>query len=656
MGKIDIKIRIDYLVDILNKYTKLYDEGHPAISDKEWDDLYFELVNLEKDWPQFIRKDSPTQDIYFRIVSGLAEVAHNHPMLSLAKTKSVIDIESFTSKSDCIAMLKMDGLTCSLKYENGYLVQAETRGDGETGEDITHNALIIPSIPNRISYKEDLIIDGEVICKLDNFEQFADEFGNQRNFAAGSIRLFNSNECFNRKLTFVSWDCITDVKETLHEKLEFLNDIGFTTVPWVMISGSDDIETNIINHLKEVARDYSYPIDGIVFKYDNCAFYSSLGSVSHHFRGGIAYKFYDETYPTRLKYISWTMGRTGVLTPVAVFDPVEIDGTIVERASLHNVSVMRETLGDCAYVGEPLQVFKANMIIPQIAEAGPKHNYGYVIAHGGVSANDVIETCPICGGEVQYRVSPDGIENAYCVNENCSGRIVNRLDHFFGKKGLDIKGLSVNTFNKLLDWDWIKEPADVFNLKNYRKEWIDMPGFGEKSVDGILAAIETGKEQTLEKFISAIGIPGIGTTQAKEACKHISSYEEFKTFNWRMVEGFGPVRGYSIAKFNYKEADEVYHYLIFKEKNDKITIENDEKKLDGKNFVITGSVHHYKNRDELKSYIESLGGKVVGSVSKNTNYLINNDNTSTTAKNIKAKELGIPIITEEDFIKMTKSV
>lgn len=372
MGKTDIYSRINYLVDTLNEYTKLYDEGHPAISDKEWDDLYFELVNLERDWPQWIRKDSPTQDIYYRVVSGLNKVVHNHPMLSLDKTKSIEEVERFAAKypkAGCIAMLKMDGLTCSLKYENGYLVRAETRGDGEVGEDITHNALIIPSIPNRISYKEDLIIDGEIICKLDDFVPFSKEYKNvPRNFAAGSIRLFNSNECYKRNLTFVAWDCITDVMPTLHAKLNFLDRIGFISVPWAIISGSDSIERDVIDFLKEEAVNESYPIDGIVFKYDDCATYSSLGNTAHHFNGGIAYKFYDDLYDTTLKNIEWTMGRTGVLTPVAIFEPVEIDGTIVERASLHNISVMKETLGK-PYVGQPIKIFKANQIIPQIAGA-----------------------------------------------------------------------------------------------------------------------------------------------------------------------------------------------------------------------------------------------------------------------------------------------
>lgn len=648
MGKIDIYNRINYLVDTLNEYTKLYDEGHPAISDKEWDDLYFELVNLERDWPQWIRKDSPTQDIYYRIVSGLNKVKHNHLMLSLDKTKSINQVEDFVSKypeAGCIAMLKMDGLTCSLKYENGYLVQAETRGDGEIGEDITHNALIIPSIPNRIPCGLDLTIDGEIICKLNDFEPFAKDYKNSRNFAAGSIRLLNSNECFKRNLTFVAWDCITDVRPTLHEKLDFLDRQGFISVPWAMKSGSDSVE-NVIKYLSDEAVDYSYPIDGIVFKYDDCATYSSLGNTAHHFNGGLAFKFYNEEYETRLTGIDYDVSRNGILTPVAVFDPIEIDGTEISRASLHNLSIMRETLST-PYIGQAITVSKRNEIIPQVEWADKEFSH--------VDKNNIIfvpQVCPICG-------QPTSIvgDILYCNNLECEGRFSNRLDHLFGKKGLDIKGLSVNTFDKLVEWGWIKEPADVFNLAIHRDEWINKPGFGVKSVDGILAAIENGRHQTLEKFISAIGIPLVGTTQAKEICKHISSYDELKSYdNWISIDGFGPARAAAIRNFNYEEADKVYSHLIFTEKNDKIKVENDEKELNGTNFVVTGSVHHYKNRDELKAFIESRGGKVSGSVSKNTNYLINNDNTSTSAKNVKAKELGIPIITEEEFLKMFKSV
>lgn len=644
MGKTDIYSRINYLVNTLNKYTKLYDEGHPAISDKEWDDLYFELVNLERDWPQWILPNSPTQRVNYEVVNQLNKVHHNHPMLSLAKTKSLKEIQNFIDKNPsagAIAMLKLDGLTCSLTYQDGYLVRAETRGNGEVGEDVTHNAKVIKNIPKRIDFNDELIVDGEIVCLEKDFEPFIKDYMNPRNFASGSIRLLDSKECARRNLSFAAWDCITPKKDTLAEEFAFLFSLGFDVVPWCAISGSDDLKHDVIDWLME--NFMQYPKDGIVFKYDSIPYYNSLGNTAHHFNGGIAYKFYDETYETNLIDINYDVSRQGILTPVAVFDEVEIESSLVSRASLSNLSIMKETLGEKPYEGQLIHISKRNLIIPKVEWADKD-----LTNIDNKQIFTIPKTCPICGQNTEIKG-----DFLFCSNKECSGRIINRLEHMFGKKGLDIKGLSVNTFEKLLDWGWIQKPADVFSLKEHRAEWIQKTGFGPKSVDGILNSIEIGRHQTLEKFISSLGIPGIGTTQSKAICSAISSYEGFKTYTyWDTLEGFGPVRAAAINNFNFEEADKVYSHLIFEKNNDKILLENEDKKLDGKIFVITGSVNHYKNRDELKTAIEQKGGRVVSSVSKNTNYLINNDNTSTTAKNVKAKELGIPIITEEEFLKM----
>lgn len=647
MGKIDEYSRIKYLVKTLNEYTKLYDEGHPAISDKEWDDLYFELVELEKRWSQWILPESPTQRVNYEVVNQLNKVHHNHPMLSLAKTKSLKEIQNFIDKNPsagAIAMLKLDGLTCSLTYQDGYLVKAETRGNGEIGEDVTHNAKVIKNIPKRIDFTDELIVDGEIICLEKDFEPFSAEYKNPRNFASGSIRLLDAKECARRNLSFIAWDSITPKKDTLAEEFSFLFSLGFDVVPWCTISDSDDLEHDVIGWLMEYFT--QYPKDGIVFKYDSVPYYQSLGNTAHHFNGGIAYKFYDETYETNLIDIDYDVSRQGILTPVAVFDEVEIEGSLVSRASLSNLSIMKETLGEKPYKGQLIRISKRNLIIPKVEWADKDLT--------NIDSKQIFtipKICPICGQNTEIKG-----DFLFCSNKECSGRIINRLEHMFGKKGLDIKGLSVNTFEKLLDWGWIQKPADVFNLKEHRAEWVQKTGFGSKSVDGILNSIDASRHQTLEKFISSLGIPGIGTTQSKVICSAISSYESFKTYTyWDMLEGFGPAKAAAINNFNFEEADEVYSHLIFEEKNDKIYIENDER-LKGKTFVITGSVHQWKNRDELKSYIETLGGKVVGSVSKNTSYLINNDTTSTTAKNIKAQELGIPIISEEDFLEIVKTV
>lgn len=649
MTKSEEKIR--QLIDLLNSATALYDSGHTVLTDEEWDKKYFELQKLEKE-TGIIFKDSPTQQINYSTVTALKKIEHNHPMLSLDKTKDLAEIKAFLSKKDFVAMAKMDGLTCSLTYENGKLVRAETRGNGTIGEDIFHNAEVIPSIPKRINYKDQVIIDGEIICTYSDFETFSTEYKNPRNFASGSIRLLNSKECEKRKLKFIVWDIIkpfNDISNEIIVQLAKAKTLGFTICPFDF---DDEIE-NLIEKIKKECQELSYPIDGIVFKFRDLSLREKLGYTSHHFKNAIAYKFYDETYETRLKRISWTMGRTGVLTPVAVFDPIDMDGSIVERASLHNVSVMREILGDCAYVGEHLQVYKANMIIPQIASAGPHYDYGYVVSHGGVSANDSPEYCPICCGVVSYKDN-NGVVTLECDNPYCEGKILNRLEHFASKKGLDIKGLSLATFEKLLDWKWIESLIDIFKLREHREEWISKPGFGVASVDKILNSIEESKNTTLDAFIASLGIPLIGNTVSKELIKYFKTYDEFRdavnddTYHFSTIDGFGPEMDNELKYFDYSEADEIYHLL-----NIKIPEEKEENlKLKDLTFVITGKLKKYKNRAELVDVISKAGGKVASSVSGKTNYLINNDITSNSSKNLTAKKLGVKIITEEDFEKI----
>ena len=356
---------MENLITELNKATVAYDKGEPIMSDKEWDDLYFELQSLEKKYGQSL-ENSPTRKIHFEKVSELKKVKHSHPMLSLDKTKDIDVIKSFFGNQDRIAMCKMDGLTCSLTYENGKLISAETRGDGIVGEDITHNALVIPSIPNKINYSERLVIDGEIICTYNDFENFKDEYKNPRNFASGSIRLLDSKECANRKLTFVAWDVIEGMSgKLLTENLQELNKLGFNIVP---ITVSDTVEVQI-DTIKDFAKAFGYPIDGVVFKFNDIEYGKSLGATDHHFKNAIAYKFYDEEYETRLINIHWTMGRTGQICPIAVFEKLDIDGTEVSRASLSNISIMEQTLGKHPFVGQEIVVTKRNQIIPKIERA-----------------------------------------------------------------------------------------------------------------------------------------------------------------------------------------------------------------------------------------------------------------------------------------------
>ena len=643
------------LIDELNRLTVLYDAGQPEISDKKWDELYFKLQEMEKG-TGIIYPDSPTQNIHFEKVSELKKVKHNHPMLSLDKTKDIQEVNEFLQAQPFVAMFKMDGLTCSLTYEHGELIKAETRGNGIVGEDIWHNAKVVKNIPLEIPYEGRLVVDGEIICRKDDFIPFQKEYKNPRNFASGSIRLLSSEECKKRNLSFVAWEMIEgypNIKE-FWQRLEQLYNIGFTIVPMVCDRQWVDEALEVIQ--EQFKEEHAiYPIDGYVFKFNNVDFGKKQGQTDHHLKNAIAYKLYDETYSTRLKYIQWTMGRTGVLTPVAVFDPIDIDGSTVERASLHNASIMREILGDCAYVGEPLQVYKANQIIPQIAEAGPKYDYGYVIAHGGVSANDVIERCPICGGDVVYITSDDGVINAYCDNPLCEGKLINKLEHFCGKKGLDIKGLSKATFQKLIDWGWLENLEGVFNLNKHRNEWIKKPGFGIASVDKILKSIEEHRHTTLDAFISAIGIPLIGRTAAKDLTNYFETYEDFRdavmddTYNFFILDNFGEEMNNSIKNFNYAEADRISKLLFIETPVvNKNQINNN---LAGKTIVITGKLTTFKNRAELKAVIESHGGKVSDSISGKTDLLINNNVNSTSSKNKVAKARNIPIVSELDFMK-----
>ena len=651
-----------WLVEQMNEATEAYEKGEPYLTDSQWDEWYYELKNIEKELG-YTLPNSPTQTIIHKKVSELKKVKHNHPMLSLDKTKNIKDIKSFIKGKQWIAMAKMDGLTCSLTYKEGKLVKAETRGNGIEGEDITHNAMIIPSIPNQISSEEgdELIVDGEIICTYKDFEPFSNTYKNPRNFASGSIRLLDSKECRKRNLTFVAWDVIYNNSiyncesfHTLNSKLYFLEQLKFKVTPYFWGDYVDDIES-IIDLIKEKSDANSYPIDGVVFKYDNIAEYEAAGRTDHHFKGGLAYKFYDETYSTRLRHIDWTMGRTGVLTPVAVFDPIEIDGAEVSRASLHNVSIMKETLGNCAYVGEPLEVYKSNMIIPQIYSAGPKYDYGEVIAKGGVSANDAPEYCPICHGEITLK-EENGITRAYCENPNCNGKLINRLDHFCGKKGLDIKGLSKITLEKLINYGWLNNIEDIFTLNNYKTEWANKPGFGIVSVNKILDAIEGSKKASTAKFICAIGIPLIGKVASEALSKKFGSYEKFReavnsnSQELYEIAGIGEIMIQTLLDYDFTEADSIFKkYIIEMRPVVFISVSN---KLEDKTFVITGKLKTFKNRNEIKSAIENEGGKVTDSVSSKTSYLINNDVESTSSKNLKAKQLNIPIITEEDFLKL----
>lgn len=630
---------MENLVKKLNEYNYLYDLGKPIISDTEYDNLYFKLIEMEKELG-YTLPNSPTQIINYEIKNELKKVEHNHPMLSLDKTKDWDEFLNYFGHKDVIGMLKLDGLTCSLRYLNGRLISAETRGNGKIGEDILHNAKVVKNIPKTIPFKDELIIDGEIICTYENFEPFENEYKNPRNFASGSIRLLDSKECEKRNLSFIAWNVITPLTNRVIDNFHKIKEFGFTVVPW-----TSSYDWDASDFLIEQADYHGYPIDGLVGRFDDISYGESLGSTEHHSRAAYAFKFQDVECETELLDIEWTMGRTGQLTPIAVFNPIEIDGTVIERASLHNLSVMDELSCGFQRKGDLISVYKANAIIPQIK------NWVHMGNFSNETHINLPQFCPICGSELSIDISDSGVKNLVCNNSQCNGKIINQLDHFCGKSGLDIKGLSRATLEKLLDWGWIETAKDIFELKNHNLEWTRKPSFGPQSVNNILTAIEKSKNTTLNNFIVAIGIPLIGKAQSKEICKVCKSYEDFRekiknNYNWSELNTFGEVKSSNINNFDYSIVDEIYPYL-----NIEINENNSNEKLKGLTFVITGSVKEWKNRDELKSFIENMGGKVSGSVSKNTSYLINNDVNSTTGKNKKAKELNIPIISEENFKK-----
>ena len=634
--------RMKQLIQLLNNWTDKYDAGCPVVSDIEWDKNYFELKALEEE-TGICLMGSPTQHIHYDFKTSLTKVKHNHPMLSLDKTKDWQEFIEYFGNKDVVGMPKLDGLTVSLVYENGKIFSAETRGDGEIGEDVTHNILTVQGVPYIIPYKERLVIDGEIICTNKDFKPFKEEYKNNRNFASGSIRLLNANECRKRKLTFVVWNVVEGLESTVIKNFATLEKLGFTVPPWTS-SFDWDARDFLVNSCKELG----YPIDGLVGRFNDIEYGTSLGSTSHHARAAYAFKFSDAEVDTELLDIEWGMGRTGVLTPVAIFEPVELEGTTVSRASLHNISVMDSLWKGDWYKGLTVTVFKSNQIIPQISKV---ENH---ITAENIAVLHPPKICPECGSATEVATSESGVKQLICTNPACQAKLINQLDHFCGKKGMDIKGLSKATLEKLINWGWVNKITDIYSLNKYEKEWIDKEGFGEKSVTNILQAIENSKICKLENFISALGIPLIGKTVAKEIVKYFATWDDFISAvgdgQWSALDGFGPEMEKALNSFDFSIAKEVEPYLTF----EKIVIKNEESKdlpFYGKKIVITGRLQLIQNRQKLIDIVEKNGGKIINSVSKNTSILINNDINSNSLKNKKAKELGIPIITEQDFLK-----
>ena len=657
--------RLKELTEQLNRYRdSYYNNSESLISDKQYDDLFDELQSLEEE-TGIVMSNSPTNTVGYEIKSKLEKVKHSHPMLSLDKTKSIDELKKFTNNRDCLLMCKMDGLTVLLTYENGELIQAETRGNGEEGEIITHNAKVFENIPVHIDYTGHLEVEGEAIITYDDFERINSElpknerYKNPRNLVSGSVRQLDSNIAAKRHIKFIAWKVPYGfVEETsIQHKLNELLYYNFDVVPYILLNENRDIEDDI-KTLKSIAKENSYPIDGLVCSYCNIAYGESLGMTGHHPKHSLAYKFYDDIYPTKLLNVEFTMGKTGVLTPTAVFMPVEIDGTMVERASLHNLSIMKNLGVEC--VRQTVNVYKSNQIIPQIDSAEPIDPFKDEDDDELIESIKIPDICPICGGKTKI-VKDNDSEVLMCTNPDCKGKLLGKLSHFVSKNAINIDGLSEQTLQKFIDLGWLTSFIDIYHLSGHKSEMYKLDGFGKKSVDKLLEAIEKSRSITLDRFIYALCITLIGRSASKDisrACANgdiqqfitIMSLEE-KPFIG--LNGFGEEMCKSLKHWWINNKDMFYELM----EEFTFEIENNNNSgidLSGITFVITGNLTHYKNRNELVSVIESMNGKVSGSVSSKTNYLINNNKESNSSKNKKTKQLGIPIISEEDFLQMIK--
>ena len=642
--------RIKELVEQLNEYRDAYyNEARSDVSDEEYDRLFDELSELENE-TGVVYTNSPTQSVGYEVKSELEKVKHSHPMLSLDKTKSVDDLVKFARDKDCILSLKMDGLTCLLAYENGELVQAETRGDGEIGELITHNARVFDNIPLSIDYKGHFEIEGEAVITYDDFNKINEslpedkKYKNPRNLASGSVRQLDNRVAAQRHIKFIAWKVPTDIaSSSFINRLQYASDLGFDTVPFLPIRGNCNAEfiNIVVEQLRKRAKEKSFPIDGLVATYNDITYGESLGMTGHHPKHSIAFKFAEDSAETVLREIEWSMGKTGSLTPVAIFDSVDLAGTSVSRASLHNISIMKELN---ISIGSTVTVVKKNEIIPQI-----------IYCDANAVDVDIPTTCPVCGGETRI-VKENDSEVLMCVNPHCKGKLLGRVSHFVSKKGMDISGLSEETIKKLIELGWITEITDIYNLDQYYDRLSTMSGFGKKSVDKLRKSIENSKTVRLDKFITSLSIPGIGTSQSKELVKAFGAWGKFRDasvgyYNFTQLDGFGDVLNNNIHSW-FEDMSNIADYLA-----SLMTFESEDNSktsnsLNGKSFVVTGKVYKFKNRDEVKEAIEKFGGKVTGSVTKSTFALINNDIESNSSKNKKAKELCVQIINEEQLIEM----
>ncbi len=645
------KQRMQELVAVLNKAGKAYyQEATEIMSNYEYDKLYDELVALEKELGVTLAS-SPTANVGYEVLSELPKERHEKPMLSLDKTKEIARLQEFLGTQKASISWKLDGLTIVLTYRNGELVKAVTRGNGEIGEVITNNAKTFKNLPLRIAYQGELILRGEAVIGYADFEKINEEieevdakYKNPRNLCSGSVRQLNNEITAKRNVQFYAFTLVkaenVDFKNSKMYQLEWLKNQGFATVESYEVT-ADTVEERVA-YFADAIQSQDLPSDGLVLVYDDIAYGKSLGTTSKFPRDSFAFKWADEIRETTLLEIEWSPSRTGLINPVAIFEPVELEGTTVSRASIHNISIMEELeLG----IGDKIEVYKANMIIPQIAAN---------LTRSGVK--DIPSECPVCHGKTEIRQVSDA-KALYCANEACGAKHLKSFVLFVSRDALNIEGLSEATLEKFIAKGFVNHYSDIFHLDVYEDEIKLMDGFGEKSYQNLWKSIEKARVTTLPKLIYGLGIANIGLANAKVICKEfqydIEKMMHLTEEELSNVSGIGPVIAKAYVDYftNEKHIEEVE--CLLKELEISQEVVNQEIQIfEGINFVITGSVEHYTNRNEVKVIIESKGGKVTGSVTTKTNYLINNDVTSTSSKNKKAKELGIPIITEEEFIKM----
>lgn len=653
------------IVDRVNELNKAseayYNTGQPIMSDAEFDNKLEKLRQWEEE-TGIVLSNSPTHNVGATVLDNIKEVTHKTPMLSLEKCHSTEEIVKFANNHNLVVSVKLDGLTVRLTYKDGDLILAESRGNGTVGSDVTEHVKQFTNVPLHINKEGTYIIDGEALIKVDDFAEINknEEYKNSRNLAAGTLSSLDTSVVKDRKLSWYAWEVVEgDSDNSFYKRLLNAQNLGFDVVPCydIAINEFNQLQIHIDNFIN-IAETENLPQDGVVFKFDDITYGKSLGNTSHHFRNGIAYKIFNDSVETTLRDIKWSCGKTGVLTPVAIFDTVDIEGSEVSRASLHNVSVMNEILGR-SWKGQKIGVYKANMIIPAIrwAEQFDSSKFDDLVLD--VSYINIPDKCPICGQSTKI-IKDNNSELLVCTNDNCKGKLLGKLIHAASKNALNIDGISESTIEKFINLGWLNSIKDIYHLSDHENEIKTLNGFGKKSVEKLLLSIEKSRNTSLERFIYSLSIPSIGKSVSKDISKLCE--ENFNNFIALMksspeklltINGFGVVMMNSMAKWWHENS--LWVYDLSKEftfEKSKSVSNETSNTLQGKTFVVTGSVNHYKNRDELKTDIVAHGGTVVGSVSSKTNYLINNDINSTSSKNKKAKSLNIPIITENEFIKM----